>query len=172
MAIPWLLGLVSLAVAVAAYRRNRLQVVRIHKMRTDCLGLPYHDYWRVELLCLGADVFELALRLECDHSYWHRGRRQALVRAYKFEPLGELPNPLKNGQIARFELGDHVFRDLKQRHAFDPRTPSQLWPGKVKLVAYHSGQRRLFSRSAWRFWRLLRSFDYLCRHPERVEALR
>jgi hypothetical protein len=68
-------------------------------------------------------------------------------------------------------LPDHHFRDLCDRKYLEPRTPSQLWPWLVRLVAYHSGKRRLVTISSWRFWRVLRSFDYLCRHPERVAEL-
>jgi hypothetical protein len=167
--IPWALALVSIAVALFAFRRNRHPALKIHKMWTDCSARhpdwKYHDHWRVDLLCLGADIFDLELRLECDHSYWHRWRCQSLIRSYDFQPRAGLPNPLKSGQIASFELGDHHFRNLRERKFYDTRVPSQLWPGRVKLVAYHSGRRKLLSRSSWRFRRLLGSFDYLCRHP-------
>src|ERR1700676_2691938 len=164
--IPWVLALVSIAVAIFVFRRNRHSALKIHKMRTDCLGkhpdYAYHEYWRLDFVCLGADIFDLEVYLECDHSYWQRGRRQSLIRRYAFKPLGDLANPLKNNQVASFELSDHDFRDLRGRKVFDPRLPSQLWPSRVRIAAYHSGQRKLFSRSSWRFRRVLQSFDSLC----------
>lgn len=164
--IPWVLAALSVTVAVIAFRRSRHPAMKIHRMATECLGRhpdwDYHEYFYLDLLCLGTDVFDLEVYLECDHSYREHGRRNSLVRRFQFKPLGALPNPIKNGQVVRFELGDHDFRDLRGRRTFDPRLPSELWPGRVRIAAYHSGRRLLLALSSWRFRRLLRSFDSLC----------
>jgi hypothetical protein len=127
--LPWLLTAIAITIAIIAFRRGRLASVRIHSMEVNCLGrgpsYDYHEYFRVELLCTGADVYGLELFLECDHSYREHGRQQPLVRKFEFKPLGELPVPLKNGQVVAFELGDHDFRDLVGRRWFDPHT---AWP--------------------------------------------
>jgi hypothetical protein len=80
----WVLAIVSIAVAVFVFRRSRHPSLKIHKMWTECLGsypdYGYHEYWRLDFVCLGADIFDLKAYLECDHSYWQRGRRQSLIR--------------------------------------------------------------------------------------------
>lgn len=164
MTVTWALALIGVGVAILAFRRSRLPSLRVHRIRSDCIGrhpgYEMHDYLRVEFVCRGSDVFDLRLVLACDHSYWSRGKRQSLIREHPFKVVGDLPNPLKAGQLARFELGDHHWRDL--RKWYDPRLPSELKPWKVKLIAYQSGKRKIFSRSSWRFRSALRAFD---NHP-------
>lgn len=179
--VPWLIGAIGVGVSIYVFRRNRHAFVSVLRMRTDCLAkypkYDYHDYWTVELVCKGSDIFDLSLFLECKTFYWYRTerifrwRRGSTVGKYQFEPKQPLPDPFRNGQVMAFQLSDHHFRGLEDRKFHHPRTPSELWPGRVRLVAYHAGRRRLFKMSSWRFRRLLRSFDYLCRHPERAAAL-
>jgi hypothetical protein len=179
--VPWLIGAFAIGVSIYAFRRNRHPSVAVLRMATDCLAKfpewDYHDYLTVELTCRGADIYDFELFLECTHLYWYRTgkvfswRLGSVTRRYQFEPKQPLPNPFKNGQVIALVLPDHHFRNLRDRKIVDPRTPSQLWPRSVRLVAYHAGKRRLLSISSWRFWRLLRSFDYLCRHPERAASL-
>ncbi len=162
-AIAWIIGLASAALTAFAVWRNRYQVVKVHKLQTECTSRhpdwDYHNYIQLELLCVGADVFDLSVVLECDHSYWRWLRRIPVARNESFKPVGEHPNPFRNGQVARFELGDHAFRNLRERRYADLRTPSQLWPGKVRIAVYHSGKRQLLVISSWSFRSILRLFD-------------
>lgn len=173
--IPCTLTAIGVAIAILSFRRSRMQSLRISGMGVACEGRhpdwKYHEYFTVDLLCVGADTFDLEVWLECDHSYWSRGRRVDLVRKLQFLPTSPLPNPMRNGQVVRFELGDHDYRDLNERHYADTRAPSQLGPWRVRLAIYHSGHRLLFARRAWRFWRRLREFDSLARKPAMAKSL-
>lgn len=179
--IPWAIAFVGFLFAVFAYRRNRHPSIVVLEIWSDCLAKhpkwDYHDYLQVKVACRGADIFDLGLFLEIKGFYWYRvksifpWRVGSGVGKYELEPKEMLPNPFKNGQAITFQISDHAFRNLLERKYADTKTPSQHWPSRVRLVAYHSGHRRLLSLSSWRFWRVLRQFDYLCRHPERVQAL-
>jgi hypothetical protein len=105
----------------------------------------YHKYFRLDLLCVGSDVFDLQVFMECDYSYRHRGRRMELSRRMQFKSLDALPNPIK-----------------REHHYYDTRVPSELSPGRVRIAIYHSGRRLLWARSSWRFRKLLREF---CAEP-------
>jgi len=146
-----------------------MQAVRIIKLTCECTGrhpdYRMHQYLKLTILGVGADVYDLEAYLECDHSYRANGRTHNIIREFKFTPLTDFPNPFKNGQVATLELGDHDCRDLKERHYADTRVPSQILPWRVRLAIYHSGRRLLVVRRSWRFWRLLRQYDSLCRHP-------
>jgi|SRR5579864_6155528 len=179
--VPWLIAAIGIGVSIYIFQRNRYPSVIVLRMTTECLAKypewDYHDYLTVELACRGADMYDFELLLECKHQYWYRTaklfswRLGSVFRSYRFESTSPLPNPFKNGQVVTLILPDHPFRNLRDRKILDPRTPSQLWPGRVRLVAYHAGRRRVLNSSAWRFWRVLRNFDYLCRHPERAASL-
>lgn len=143
--------------------------MRFVRLDTGCTGrhpdYSYHEYLRLHLLCVGADVFDPVVVLECDHS--HRLTRWGIgTTRSAFKPIDPLPNPWKNGQVLRFELGDHEFRDQARQFA-DARVPSELFPSRVRIAVYGSGGRLLVARSSWRFRRALRDFDSLCREPLR-----
>jgi hypothetical protein len=163
MVVTWIIAVASVFAAIFTIRRNRYQVIKLHKLETKCTARhpdwSYHNYLKVEILSVGADVYDLCVRPECDYSYWTWRGRMPVDRSENFSSVGELANPLKNGQIARFELGDHAFRNLRERHYADTRKPSQLWPGRVRIAVYQSGRRPIFILSSWRFRSALRVFD-------------
>lgn len=180
--IPWLLAGIGIAIALLNFRRSRHPGIRIHRMRTDCLGKypdwAYHEYFTVEILCVGADIFDLSVLLESKRPIWHRTRswigwsRMMIVERQEFKPKGDLPNPVKNGQVVVFELSDHFMCNWRATghggHLY--RCPSQLWPWCVRIVAYHSGRRLLLKRSSWRFPRVLRQFDSIARKVKNERA--
>lgn len=167
MPIPWVLAAASATIAVLAFRRSRLPHVRIHRLAVECTARHpdwrNHEYLNLDLLCLGADIFDLEAYCECDYSYRRGWWRYPVSRHSRFVPIGTLPNPVKNGQIVRFETADHEYRFLQDRRYADIRVPSQLWPGRVRIAVYHSGKRLLLSHSSWRFRSLLKQFDSLGR---------
>jgi len=121
-------------------------------MRVDCIGkIPdwtYHEYFTIELLSIGTDIFDLKVFLESERFVWHRTRswlrwsRMKITEQQQFKPTGDLPNPIKNGQVLSFALSDHFMCDWRATgHGGDLyRCPSQLWPWRVRIAAYHSGR--------------------------------
>lgn len=168
--VQWILTAIGIVIALFVLRRSRYPAVQFLQVEAECTARhpdwAYHEYLRLALLCTGADIFAPQVFLECDHSHpltrWGIGTTRSA-----FKSIDPLPNPWKNGQVLRFELGDHEFRDLKARGCADAHVPSQLFPSRVRFAIYHSGGRLLAARSSWRFRRVLRDFDSLCREPMR-----
>lgn len=163
MVISWVLAFAALCVALLNFRRSRYPRVKFYRLVAECYaGLEsdwkYHMYFHLHVLSTGADVFDLKVFLECDHSYRHHGRKIPLLRKFEFEPLDAVPSPFRNGQVLRMRLSDKHFRNLEEQHYADTRTPADLSPSRVRLVAYHSGGRELAVRSSWRFRKVVKSF--------------
>jgi hypothetical protein len=106
----------------------------------------------LRLLSIGTDIFDLKVFLESDRPIWHRTStswygwsRLKTTEQQEFKPLGDLPNPIKNGQAVRLELSDHFMCSWRATghggHLY--RCPSQLWSWQVRIAVYHSGRRLL-----------------------------
>ncbi len=176
--IPWIIGIVSLTLAIVAFRRTRYPAIRI---RIRSLGYlqrspeqDSHAYLGLEITSLGSDIFDLRAYLEVDTLFWVRKRRSrwlpkvpmTTTAKFAFRPAtfptkqtDPIPDPVKNGQVIRFELTDHEIQSVALRHRYW-RLPSQRWPGRVRITVYHSSDRKLLVRKAWWFRRTIRSFDY------------
>ena len=176
--IPWAIGIVGLAIAIVAFRRTRYPAIRL---RIRCLGYlqrppeqDSHAYLVTEITSLGSDIFDLRAYLEVDTIFWVRKRRSrwlpklpmTTTAKFAFKPArfpikqtDPIPDPVKNGQVVRFELTDHEIQSVALRHRYW-KLPSQRWPGRVRVAVYHSGDRKLLVRKSWWFRRTIRSFDY------------
>ena len=176
--IPWIIGGVSLAMAIVAFRRTRYPAIRL---RVRCFGYlqqppeqDSHAYLGIEILSLGSEIFDLRAYLELDTVFWVRKRRSRwlpklpmtttakfsfLPATFPIKQTAPIPDPVKNGQIVRLELTDHQIQSVALQHRYW-KLPSQRWPGHVRVAVYHSSDRELLVRKSWWFRQAIRSFDY------------
>ena len=68
MTIGWIVGLAAIFVAIQAYRHTHLPIVRVHRVYGEFLQMPdtplTDRFIRVDMACVGADVFDLVVVLE------------------------------------------------------------------------------------------------------------
>jgi len=163
MPIPWALAAVGIAVAVFALRRNRYAVVRFHSVTSygTQSTVEGSEVWHlfVEVLSTGSDVFDARLFLECYYQPSQSRYNWPDVLVLEFQPTSSLPNPIKNGQVVRFELtDDHLQRALELNGGYFC-LPSRLPRRRTRLALYTSGERLIATTSSFAFRRFLRLFD-------------
>ncbi len=162
--VTCILAAIGITVAIFAIRRGRYSVVKVLELSGH--GSSKAPDWKsrgvveAKLASVGADLFDVEVMLEIDYT---RERTFSLVLKLPFEPIGELPNPWKNGLTITFQLDDKELSDnLRISHGYYCE-PSKMPVKKVAIVVYKSGGREVLRISSRKLQKLLKLYDDSCR---------
>jgi len=113
-------------------------------------------YLTFDLLCHGADLYDVAAWLEAWYGDNPSSGQTGKV-SFQFPAEDIVPNPLRNGQHVKFKLPQ---RELREFHGFQPNAKKfyELPAERVSIVIYTSGKVELRRIPSTRFLTQLRRF--------------
>ena len=160
--IPWILAGLAIAFAVFVFYRNRYAVAKFHDITSYGTASPpeFNEVWElnVEVLCCGADIFDPHLFLECYYRPSRTRHNWPDVLALELHPVVAAVNPIKNGQVVRYQLTDnHLKRALELNEGYFC-LPSELPRRRTRLALYASGNRLIATTSSLAFRRFFKLF--------------